>query len=103
MKGATGRVLVDYVITNTFYTNIFTTNIYGTNLFITNYPSGGYTNTFTTNILVTQRYQNNEYGAMGLSHQLLADHHRRDERHRHPSEPHLHQLLHQHPARLRMR
>jgi uncharacterized repeat protein (TIGR01451 family)/uncharacterized delta-60 repeat protein len=58
LKGATGRVLVNYVITNTFYTNLFITNIFGTNISI-----GGVNATqFLTNILVTANYQNNEYG-----------------------------------------
>ena len=60
-KGATGRVLVDYTITNTLYTNLYITNIFGTNLITTN-SAGFYTNLFTTNILVSVRYQNNEYG-----------------------------------------
>src|ERR1035438_2701359 len=29
LKGATGKVLVDYTVTNTFYTNFFITNIFG--------------------------------------------------------------------------
>jgi uncharacterized repeat protein (TIGR01451 family)/uncharacterized delta-60 repeat protein len=58
LKGSTGRVQVDYVITNTFYTNIFSTNFYGTNIIY-----GGINATqFLTNILVTANYQNNEYG-----------------------------------------
>ena len=61
LKGSTGRVLVDYTVTNTFYTNYFITNIFGTNLITTN-TAGFYTNLFTTNILVSAAYQNNEYG-----------------------------------------
>ncbi len=60
LKGATGRVLVDYVITNGFYTNIYTTNIYGTNYFSTN--GTFFTNIFATNTEVIANYQNNEYG-----------------------------------------
>jgi len=60
-KGATGRVLVDYTITNGLYTNLYITNIFGTNIITTN-SAGFYTNLFTTNILVSVRYQNNEYG-----------------------------------------
>ena len=61
LKGATGKVLVDYTVTNTFYTNFFITNTFGTNLITTN-SAGFYTNIFTTNILITALYQNNEYG-----------------------------------------
>ncbi len=61
LKGSTGRVLVDYVVTNTFYTNFFITNVFGTNIITTN-SAGFFTNFFTTNILVTAKYQNNEYG-----------------------------------------
>jgi len=64
LKGATGRVLVDYVVTNGFYTNIYTTNIFGTNIFMTNAVEGTvfFTNSFVSNILVIAEYQNNEYG-----------------------------------------
>jgi hypothetical protein len=61
-KGATGRVLVDYTITNGFYTNLYITNIFGANIITTN-STGPYTNLFTTNILVSAAFQNNEYGA----------------------------------------
>ena len=61
LKGATGRVLVDYTVTNTFYTNLYTTNIFGTNITMTS-TDGSYTNFFTTNIVMSAMYQNNEYG-----------------------------------------
>jgi hypothetical protein len=63
LKGFTGRVLVDYTVTNTFYTNLFTTNIYGTNICLTNlyYQLVTLTNiTYTTNpgppITITTNY-----------------------------------------------
>jgi hypothetical protein len=62
LVGSTGKVLVDYDVTNTFYTNYYTTNIWGTNLFLTNLTAGTFTNLLQTNTLVTAEYQNNEYG-----------------------------------------
>ena len=79
LKGSTGRVLVDYTVTNTFYTNIFTTNYFGTNIFttnetitvtcdsnsvpiLTNSDIFYYTNLFFTNVVTTNYYENNEYG-----------------------------------------
>ena len=56
LKGETGRVLVNYSVTNTYYTNLFVTNIFGTNITVAGIK------VFTTNILVAANYQNNEYG-----------------------------------------
>src|SRR6266700_468920 len=65
-QGYTGRVLIDYTITNAFYTNIFITNLFGTNLYTTNIDLCGGQNFFTnfifTNVTWTNFFQNNEYG-----------------------------------------
>ena len=60
LNGATGRVLVDYSVTNTFYTNLFITNIFGTNITVS--VGSLKATTFVTNILVSANYQNNDYG-----------------------------------------
>ncbi|HVM50198.1 MAG TPA: hypothetical protein VMU04_19375, partial [Candidatus Acidoferrum sp.] len=63
LKGSTGRVLVDYVVTNGLYTNFFITNVFGTNMVATNTTAPNtFTNYFSTNIVVQERFENNEYG-----------------------------------------
>ena len=57
--GASGRVYVDYVITNVYFTTITQTNVYGTNLLMTNYDTNmtaqSYTNTYSTNFFVIEQ------------------------------------------------
>jgi uncharacterized delta-60 repeat protein/uncharacterized repeat protein (TIGR01451 family) len=66
VRGATGRVLVNYTIANSFYTNIYTTNFFGSNVFSTltdsNGVSQGFTNTFYTNVTVRLQYENYRNG-----------------------------------------
>ncbi len=52
--GYSGRVQVNYTITNSLYTNFFSTNIFGSNIFDTNFVvSGTITQVFFTNMFFT--------------------------------------------------
>ena len=61
--GFSGRVLVDYTVTNTVYTNYIQTELRSISVTETNPADASvFSNYFNTNIVVTYRYQNNEYG-----------------------------------------
>jgi hypothetical protein len=61
VTGASGRVMVGYSVTNTFFSDVLQTNIYGTNYFITNYDTNmvaqSYSNIFITNFYTTNLIQ----------------------------------------------
>ena len=61
VSGSSGRVKVNYVVTNSFYTDILQTNIYGTNLYVTNYDTNmvplSYSNLLVTNFYTTNLIQ----------------------------------------------
>ena len=70
--GSSGRVHVDYTVTNGWYTDFHTTNRFGTNLYFTNtvvdlishLTNYFITNITVTNILIVNDYQNMEYGEL---------------------------------------
>jgi hypothetical protein len=59
--GASGRVLVDYIVTNYVYTDVFVTNISGTNILTGPDTNGNYTNFYFTNVVVGYLFQDFEY------------------------------------------
>jgi uncharacterized delta-60 repeat protein len=59
--GSSGRVMVDYAVSNMTYVNTFTTNYFGTNVFVTITDTNAGTittnNTYLTNIVYSDSYQ----------------------------------------------
>ena len=66
LLGSTGRISVDYTVTNILYTNYFYTNVYGTNITIATFASNNppvFTNLAFTNFFVTNQFENNVNGS----------------------------------------
>ncbi|PWU12314.1 MAG: hypothetical protein C5B50_21720 [Verrucomicrobia bacterium] len=63
-NGSTGKVLVDYMVTNTLYTNFINVSILGMHAVgpFTNAGNVVMSNYFNTNIVYTYKYQTCEYG-----------------------------------------
>lgn len=62
--GSSGRVLVNYTVTNGFYTNRIQLQYIGSNTFMTNIDANGvsYTNIWSTNTVEMRREQDNAWG-----------------------------------------